>query len=1261
MVKFSGRSKGHAPRSLTRSITAARLSPPTSPKPSASMEGWLRKRTTKSGVRKVWCERYFVLRGPSLSYYIRHIDTEAKATFELTEGCQVSDVYFGSRKERSSSISTPNTGAATNHELHDDEASNGSSSINPPASDLEFSNSPARPRRIKGSKVPKSHRERLYCIKVTWPASKTQAQSRDEEEANRVLKELKDPVTECQSTPVAANTLGVTSERKGRSRSPLKRASSESSFTSADNAHSSQMEHSPPLSPGSIARDASDEALMPRVVDKDDGYAQVVLPSKTKKDKGRGAIAASAPPTQSPTSTSAPSQGIKPSTLLAASPKGKRRTKSLSSTSAVLKLPPGEGSERPALRRVPSEGSERKSERPSLRRSPSEGSPTYKTPPTSRSKQSASITEGIPIIPSLGTHDPETISPQQVLASLSNDSSNGDERTTSARLQRHYEEQIIIQKQEEMVEKNAAATNVLSAKTSRQQQEEMYKLMYIAAKKSTQKKYRKRLVMGAKVAAAGGAAITATALTAGVGLVAGLVFVGIAGGLSGTGAAAGAAIGRGPGSKKLVLAAATLDDALAWKEALERAVRELSQEDLTEEAELSDDNHIEEDVSKTWKVMFDQEGRNSNACTLTTQKDGGEEVIKIARSLHVGGLGGDATGAQKIARTGSIFTPGVRWRPLEVNFATLLGTGAHGLRIFCEEKGEEAKLTSRPVRRIFRSRVGVEGHPSPPLKAHVVLNANPLNAFMCLMCNGRIQNTDLNSEDCETLSLCPNSGQVASFRIVKTLDDHMDIIQLVMRPLYLFPSWTAPRDFVLVRYWRLEADGTYFVCYDSIEHRDCPPTPGYVRGDLHSVFTIAPRKRSRRHSECLLTHVVQMDPRGWVPTLSVPILSNYGYVEAFQVSALLQMIDVRDALDHDRFVPVALGAMPHKHWSSSKKLYTENDGETNYSSGENERYDNISRASSAEIEEEEDESAGNYDFTYASQERTSHDLLETKCQYSGGISVLSVVPSPESERGLNTISNDPPALLADWWSEPDANSFRVRGKTYKTDKKKVNAGSTLFRLIATDIIQVDASIFDGICHHPQERVQKAMQREKVLKSKGLPSDMPPFVVCINIVLPGPPYYHFATYYAVEDMSLINGADGTPSSKLCNEFFFGDSDEFRDKTFKLIPQIVEGNFVVRKAVGSTPAIMGTKLKQTYVRTDRFFEVVLDIGSSSVAAGVIRLCSGYAKQIVVDLAFLLEGNDESMLPERVFGTVRLKNIEFGKKLRFLQTGDVDVDDE
>ena len=80
-------------------------------------------------------------------------------------------------------------------------------------------------------------------------------------------------------------------------------------------------------------------------------------------------------------------------------------------------------------------------------------------------------------------------------------------------------------------------------------------------------------------------------------------------------------------------------------------------------------------------------------------------------------------------------------------------------------------------------------------------------------------------------------------------------------------------------------------------------------------------------------------------------------------------------------------------------------------------------------------------------------------------------------------------------------------------------------------------------------------------------------------------------------------------------------------------------------------MGKALKQTYVRGERFFELILDTGSSSVASSVIKLCLGFAKTIAVDMAFLIEGNDTTTLPEKLLGCVRLKHPDFKQKFRFV----------
>jgi hypothetical protein len=478
---------------------------------------------------------------------------------------------------------------------------------------------------------------------------------------------------------------------------------------------------------------------------------------------------------------------------------------------------------------------------------------------------------------------------------------------------------------------------------------------------------------------------------------------------------------------------------------------------------------------------------------------------------------------------------------------------------------------------------------------------------MCHMSYARISSSDSSNH------LVPNSGQSASFRLLEKINDHTDIVHLICRKLYLFPSWTEPRDFVLFRYWRYEPDGSYFVCYESVERRSCPPQPGYVRGEMHQACTFAPKKNfdKRRKSpptgvpECLVTSVVQVDPKGWVPTKPLPFLSNQSYVDAFGISALLQVLDIRDAIERDQFIDVGQDLQLDAPSVPKELRGSKNDRMGTTPNG----------------------GAPNYDSRFANRERCDSISFDT----------------------LSGLETHPPALTKEAWAEPDANSFRVRGATYKKDKIKINAGASVGKLVAVDLVLVDEPIYKGMAAHPTERIQRALQRERKLKELGKESDMPPFLFVVNIIVPGPPFYHLVCYYAIDDMSTIDGSDGTPCSNLCKKFLFGESDDFRDKTFKLIPQIVEGNFMVRKAVGSTPAIMGRKLRQMYSQSDRFLELILDCGSSQVATGVIKLSLGYAKTLMVDMGFVLEADEDEHLPERIFGCVRIKYPDFTQMMR------------
>ena len=259
------------------------------------------------------------------------------------------------------------------------------------------------------------------------------------------------------------------------------------------------------------------------------------------------------------------------------------------------------------------------------------------------------------------------------------------------------------------------------------------------------------------------------------------------------------------------------------------------------------------------------------------------------------------------------------------------------------------------------------------------------------------------------------------------------------------------------------------------------------------------------------------------------------------------------------------------------------------------------------------------------------------------------------------MTNHPPSLRLDAWSEIFAHNFMVRGMNYLNDNKKVCSESSLFQLLTVDLACSNAPNFHGLCSHPNERIQQALQKEKVTGVKQLPS----FVFAVNLCVPAAASttptgttpvrspnktkstncYHLVVYFGIEDLSIITtNHQSTAIGRLCHQFFFGDCDKFRDATFKLIPRITEGNFVVRKAVGSKPSILGKKLRQYYIRTDRFMELIVDIGSDSVATRIVKLALGYAKSLTVDMMFVLEGATDDTLPERILGGVRVKEIDF-----------------
>jgi len=127
-----------------------------------------------------------------------------------------------------------------------------------------------------------------------------------------------------------------------------------------------------------------------------------------------------------------------------------------------------------------------------------------------------------------------------------------------------------------------------------------------------------------------------------------------------------------------------------------------------------------------------------------------------------------------------------------------------------------------------------------------------------------------------------------------------------------------------------------------------------------------------------------------------------------------------------------------------------------------------------------------------------------------------------------------------------------------------------------------------------------------------------------------------------DLPRIAAFDG-----LLKKFLEG-TDEFRDGRLKIVPRVAEGNWVVKKSIGRVPAILGKKVKQFYYRDveKNYMEIDADLGTSVIAGRIISMVKGTCRGLVVDLSFLLQGENRSELPESLMGGIRMIRVDLDK---------------
>lgn len=445
--------------------------------------------------------------------------------------------------------------------------------------------------------------------------------------------------------------------------------------------------------------------------------------------------------------------------------------------------------------------------------------------------------------------------------------------------------------------------------------------------------------------------------------------------------------------------------------------------------------------------------------------------------------------------------------------------------------------------------------------------------------------------------------------LVEEVDGHTAILYHRLQ-LDWYPMFVWPRDLCYVRYWRRNDDGSYVVLFRSREHENCGPQPGFVRAHVESGgFNISPLKPRNGRPRTQVQHLMQIDLKGW----------GVGYFPSFQQHCLLQILNSVAGLREwfsqtdDRLavprIPVMVNMTSDTMSSKKNKKTTE----TSSQPPSLYQMNNASRNSVLMDEySDEDEDFQNPESEQEGfSERLENDLKR---------------PVEEEETDQIDLSSFSGNLRRndrdnsrDCWRISDGNNFRVRSKRFCYDKTKIPAGKHLMELVAVDWFK-DTKRMDHVARRQGCAVQVAME-------KGY------FSLAVNLQVPGSTHYSMVFYFVTKQ--LIPGS-------LLQRFVDGD-DEFRNSRMKLIPSVPKGSWIVRQSVGSTPCLLGKAVDCNYIRGSKYLEIDVDIGSSTVANGVLGLVCGVITTLVVDMAFLVQANSVDELPERLIGAVRVSHVE------------------
>ncbi|CAM6126377.1 unnamed protein product [Calypogeia fissa] len=443
--------------------------------------------------------------------------------------------------------------------------------------------------------------------------------------------------------------------------------------------------------------------------------------------------------------------------------------------------------------------------------------------------------------------------------------------------------------------------------------------------------------------------------------------------------------------------------------------------------------------------------------------------------------------------------------------------------------------------------------------------------------------------------------------LVETVDGHTAIFYHRLESDW-FPTFIWPRDLCYTRYWRRNDDGSYVILFRSKEHPSCLEQPGCVRAHLESggyqISPLAPRAGGEL-PRARVQQTVEIDLKGW----------GVGVLPFCHQHTVIQMLNsvagLREWFAEGQPIPTQRIVQMNTEIAEARK-------ERKISL----TIDKIPSNETLHFDDSEDDD--DFGTPHVSEDIDNHDLVSCSPTYKGKYAPVSPDEEPAEPFDLSifsgTLKRGDVETGRNCWSIPSGHLFRVRSKRFLVDRSKCPAGDPMLQLVAVDWFK-DSRRMD----HLARRKGCALQ---VAAEKGH------FTIAFNMQVPGSTHYSMVFYFVAKKP--------IPKGSLLNRFIEGD-DSYRNSRLKLIPSVPKGSWIVRQSVGSTPCILGKAVDCSYHRGSNYLEVDVDIGSSTVANGVLGLVFGVVTSLVVDMAFLVQGNSPDELPEHLIGAVRISQLE------------------